>query len=251
MAKKKRGFGRIFGAITGSPYERLLKQVDKVVDEAGSDRALAKTLRKLVKTVSQQYEEGNIDEEEHDLVIEAIEEVICQKSKGDILISTTGKTSRELYVVQNKLGLSHNDLFVVGGMGHAASLTLGVSLKSNKQNICLDGDGSLLMHAGSLGVVTKFGGKKFKYILLRNDSHESVGNQTTNSEHINYKMLSKSFGFRTYSLITNEFNLKNVLKNFIKKSGPAFLEVRIKSGSINQLGRPKNLKIVKNKFMSK
>jgi hypothetical protein len=75
MAKKKRGFGRIFGAITGSPYERLLKQVDKVVDEAGSDRALAKTLRKLVKTVGQQYEEGNIDEEEHDLVIEAIEEV--------------------------------------------------------------------------------------------------------------------------------------------------------------------------------
>jgi hypothetical protein len=74
MAKKKRGFGRIFGAITGSPYERLLKQVDKVVDEAGSDRALAKTLKKLVKTVSQQYEEGNIDEEEHDLVLEAIED---------------------------------------------------------------------------------------------------------------------------------------------------------------------------------
>ena len=74
MAKKKGGFGRIFGAITGSPYERLLKQVDKVVSEAGSDRALAKTLRKLVKTVTQQYEEGNIDEEEHDLVIEAIEE---------------------------------------------------------------------------------------------------------------------------------------------------------------------------------
>ena len=75
MAKKKGGFGRIFGAITGSPYERLLKQVDKVVSEAGSDKALARTLGKLVKTVTQQYEEGNIDEEEHDLVIEAVEEV--------------------------------------------------------------------------------------------------------------------------------------------------------------------------------
>ncbi len=75
MAKKRGGFGRIFGAITGSPYERLLKQVDKVVSESGNDRALAKTLRKLVKTVTNQYEEGNIDEEEHDLVIEAIEEV--------------------------------------------------------------------------------------------------------------------------------------------------------------------------------
>ena len=140
---------------------------------------------------------------------------------------------------------------MVGGMGHAASLALGVSLKSNKQNICLDGDGSLLMHTGSLGVVTKFGGKNFKYILLRNDSHESVGDQTTNSKHINYKILSKSFGFRSYFLITNELHLKSVLKKLINSPGPVFLEVRIKSGSINNLGRPKNLKIVKKKFTLK
>ena len=48
---------------------------------------------------------------------------------------------------------------MVGGMGHSASLTLGVSLKSNKQSICLDGDGSLLMHLGSLGIVTRYGKK--------------------------------------------------------------------------------------------
>jgi len=168
------------------------------------------------------------------------------------IISSTGYTSRELdNILSLKKNLKISPFYMVGGMGHTASLTLGVSLKSNKQNICLDGDGSLLMHAGSLGVVTKFGGKKFKYILLRNDSHESVGDQTTNSEHINYKMLSKSFGFQSYFLITNEFNLKGVLKKFINTSGPAFLEVRIKSGSINNLGRPKNLKLVKKNFMSK
>jgi len=32
MAKKKGGFGRFLGAITGTPYERLLKQVDKLVN---------------------------------------------------------------------------------------------------------------------------------------------------------------------------------------------------------------------------
>ena len=62
MAKKKGGFGRFLGAITGSPYERLQKQIDKVVSEAGSDKALAKTLKKLVKAIGQQYDEGNIDE---------------------------------------------------------------------------------------------------------------------------------------------------------------------------------------------
>mgnify|MGYP005664897861 FL=1 len=83
---------------------------------------------------------------------------------------------------------------MVGGMGHAASVTLGVSLKSNKNNICIDGDGSLLMHTGSLGLVRNFGGKKFKYILLRNDCHESVGDQSTNSSHIDFKLLSNFDG---------------------------------------------------------
>ena len=75
MAKKKGGLGRIFGAITGSPYERLLKQVEKLVKEnKGNEGKLAKHLKKLVQIVSQNFKEENIDEEEHDLIIEAIED---------------------------------------------------------------------------------------------------------------------------------------------------------------------------------
>ena len=75
MAKKKGGLGRIFGAITGSPYERLLKQVEKLVKEnKGDEGKLAKHLKKLVQIVNQNFKEENIDEEEHDLIIEAIEE---------------------------------------------------------------------------------------------------------------------------------------------------------------------------------
>jgi hypothetical protein len=75
MAKKKGGLGRIFGAITGSPYERLLKQVEKLVKEnEGNDRKLSNHLKKMVQIVGKNFKEENIDEEEHDLIIEAIEE---------------------------------------------------------------------------------------------------------------------------------------------------------------------------------
>ena len=166
------------------------------------------------------------------------------------IISSTGFISRELdNILINQLYPKINPFYMVGGMGHAASVTLGVSLKSNKVNICIDGDGSLLMHTGSLGLIRNFGGKRFKYILLRNDSHESVGGQRTNSSHIDFKLLSKSFGFSSYLLINNQLYLKKVLKRFINMSGSVFLEVRIKSGSIKNLGRPKNLKMIKKKFM--
>lgn len=173
------------------------------------------------------------------------------KIKSNI-ISSTGFISRELdNILSQKKYSKIKPFYMVGGMGHSASLTLGVSLKSKKQNLCLDGDGSLLMHLGSLGIVKKYGKKNFKYILLRNNTHESVGGQPTNSTHINYEILSKSFGFRTYFLITNEFQIKDVVKKLINSPGPSFLEVRIKNGSISNLGRPKNLKFVKKKFMLK
>ena len=173
------------------------------------------------------------------------------KTKSNI-ISSTGFISRELDNILNQKKISNiKPFYMVGGMGHSASLTLGVSLKSNNQSICLDGDGSLLMHLGSLGIVTKYGKKNFKYILLRNDTHESVGGQPTNSKHINYEVLSKSFGFRSYFLIKDKFHFKNILKKLINSPGPIFLEVRIKNGSIKNLGRPKNLKFIKKKFMLK
>jgi len=75
MARKKGGFSRFIGALTGTPYERLLKQVDKLVSEhQGDDRKLARSLKKLVNIAGENYEEENIDEEEHDLIIESIEE---------------------------------------------------------------------------------------------------------------------------------------------------------------------------------
>lgn len=76
MAKKRGGFGRFVGALAGSPYERLLKQINKLEDEFGDDDAkLAKRLGSFADTVREALEEEEIDEEEHDLLMEAIEDI--------------------------------------------------------------------------------------------------------------------------------------------------------------------------------
>ena len=74
LMAKERGIGKFLGAIAGSPYERLLKQVDKLVETSVNERMLAKNLEKLVTITATNYDEEKIDEEEHDLIIEAIEE---------------------------------------------------------------------------------------------------------------------------------------------------------------------------------
>ncbi len=74
MARKKKGFGKFLGSLTGSAYDRTIRQIDKVVEETEPDD-LGRKLNGLVRSVSGFFDEGNISAGEHDLLLEAIEEV--------------------------------------------------------------------------------------------------------------------------------------------------------------------------------
>ncbi len=74
MARKKKGFGKFLGSLTGSAYDRTIRQIDKVVEETEPDD-LGRQLNGLAKSVRDFFDEGNISAGEHDLLLEAIEEV--------------------------------------------------------------------------------------------------------------------------------------------------------------------------------
>ena len=55
---------------------------------------------------------------------------------------------------------------MVGGMGHSSMVAMGYAINSKKQIFCLDGDGSVLMHFGSLRTIGYLGNSNLKHILL-------------------------------------------------------------------------------------
>ena len=172
--------------------------------------------------------------------------------KNSLILSSTGFTSRELHMIRSKNNLSNGkDFYMVGGMGHTGSVSLATSLfKKNKQVICLDGDGSVLMHMGSLATIGINAKKNFKHVLFNNNSHESVGNQKTDAFKINFSKLSKSIGYKNYFLIDNKNLINSKLNKFINSTGPSFLEIKINSGTLEKLNRPSNFKLIKNNFIN-
>jgi phosphonopyruvate decarboxylase len=172
--------------------------------------------------------------------------IIDKKTK---IISTTGYSSREIYKIRkNKNFKKGKDFYMIGGMGHSGMVSLGVSLNKKNQVICIDGDGSLLMHFGSLKAQGMFGKSNFKHILLNNASHESVGGQRTFTENLPFTKIAKLLGYKYVDIIKDNIKMKKQLKNFIKSKGPSFLEIKIKEGAIKNLGRPKNFINIKNNF---
>ena len=141
------------------------------------------------------------------------------------------------------------DFYMVGGMGHSSMVSLGYSLNSKRQIICLDGDGSILMHLGSLRTFGYLGNSNLKHILLNNNSHESVGGQPTTAIGIDFKKLVKSLGYKNYFKISQAKKINFTIKRFLNSKGPSFLEVLISAGSLDYLSRLNDLIKIKQKFM--
>ncbi|MDR2110953.1 MAG: phosphonopyruvate decarboxylase [Spirochaetaceae bacterium] len=165
-----------------------------------------------------------------------------------VFLATTGFTGRELY----ELGDEPNNLYMAGSLGCVSSLGLGVSLaRPDKKVLVLDGDGSLLMRAGSLGVnawylagptsQTWSEGKTaaMLHILFDNQAHESTGGQFTVSPGINYPLLAKAFGYPEISKVTSPGALKRTVEGWGKAGGLRFVYVPVILGASENLGRPK------------
>lgn len=172
---------------------------------------------------------------------QALSKVLDLLDSRDIVVSTTGKTSRELYELRESRDEAQQDFLTVGSMGHSSSIALGVALQKPKRRVvCLDGDGSVLMHMGPLALVGSLAPQNFIHILLNNHAHESVGGQATVADKIDFKKVSEGLGYKHYQYAESLEQISESFKKIKELKGPIFFEIFIATGSRSDLGRPKS-----------
>lgn len=169
---------------------------------------------------------------------QALERVLDKISGDDFIVSTTGKTSREIFEIREARGQSHaGDFLTVGGMGHTSSIALGMSLGTDKNVYCIDGDGSFIMHMGSFAVTANKAGANFKYILNNNGVHESVGGQPTVGFKIDVAAILKAVGFRNVWTAETLEEISEGMEKLSKENLSALI-INTRQGSRENLGRP-------------
>lgn len=167
-------------------------------------------------------------------------ETILESAGEDIIVSTTGKTSREVFELREKKKQSHKyDFLTVGSMGHSSAIALGIALKKTETRVwCIDGDGAGLMHMGSMALIGSNSPKNYIHVLINNGAHESVGGQPTVGESIDFCQIASGCKYKhVYSSETRD-ELKNILSEINEKDGPIFIEIKSAIGSRDNLGRP-------------
>lgn len=180
---------------------------------------------------------------------DAIKQIVNQLNGTEIIVSTTGKTSRELFECRANLKQPHHsDFLTVGCMGHASQIALGIALnKPNKKVICMDGDGALLMHMGGLAITGNMAPNNFIHIVINNGAHESVGGQPTVAFQIDIPKIALANNYKSAISVTTVKELTNALQNITPASCPTLIEVKVRIESRDNLGRP-TIKPVDNKL---
>ena len=158
----------------------------------------------------------------------------------DIIVSTTGKLSRELFEAREARGQGHEkDFLTVGSMGHSSMIAMGIAREKKERRVfCLDGDGAVLMHMGSLAVAGSAQLQNFVHVLFNNGAHETVGGMPTVSEKIDYLKIAEACGYENIYTAETEDEVLSLFEKIARAKGSVFAEVKTNLLSRADLGRP-------------
>lgn len=165
---------------------------------------------------------------------------IVKASGEDPIVSTTGKTSRELFETRVANGQSHKyDFLTVGSMGHSSSIALGVAVNKPDARVwCIDGDGAVLMHMGSMAVLGSNAPKNMIHVIINNGAHETVGGMPTVASGVNLVTIAKACGYPHAVCVDSFEELDVELEAAKARDELSLIEVKCSIGARDDLGRP-------------
>ena len=224
--------------ILSNDEEVAARQLDKAVQSLAANEVYALVIEKDT------FEAYTLQHVEHnDLTLsreEAIQLTAAATSPRDVIVSTTGMISRELFEYRAQQGQSHErDFLTVGSMGHASQIALGIAMSQPERRVwCFDGDGASIMHMGGMAIVASKHPRHYVHVVFNNGAHDSVGGQPTVGLHIDLPAIARAVGYQACWSVSTQAELQAALAQLTQFEGPVLLEVKVKKGNRKDLGRP-------------
>ena len=220
---------------------------DTTEEELNAKMAEFKELLKIGKQVAFVVRKGALEcdakvkyKNSNTMVREDIIRHITCITGEDVIVSTTGKASRELFEIREANGQPHgSDFLTVGSMGHSSSIALGIALKKPEKKVwIIDGDGAALMHLGGMAVLGANAPKNVVHIVINNSAHETVGGMPTVAEKLDLIKIAEGCGYPKAISVDSFEALDKALKEAKANDNLSLIEVKCSIGAREDLGRP-------------
>jgi thiamine pyrophosphate-dependent acetolactate synthase large subunit-like protein len=142
----------------------------------------------------------------------------------EVVVHANGAICRESFASGDRPG----NFYMIGSMGLAASIGLGVALaRPEKRVVIFDGDGNVLMALGTLAMVAAEGPRNFLHVVFDNGTYGSTGSQPTHSRQVPLEEVARGCGYRRAVRVTERGPLVAAVRELQGESGPTFLLVEV------------------------
>ena len=218
------------------------EEMRQILDEAfavlGENRQYAIIVKKGTFEKAEPFVWKNGNQMVREAVLGRILEILPEDA---VIVSTTGKISRELYEQSNQINGNHDQIFMtVGGMGHASMIAFGIAKKRpDKKVLCIDGDGAVLMHMGALLFIASQAPANLYHIVINNQAHESVGAMPTGCQQADFARIAGAAGYARSEKLKSMDDLDQIAEAIKKENGPILFEIPVSLDARADLGRPK------------
>lgn len=158
---------------------------------------------------------------------EVIEKLKGFISDSDIIVSSTGNISRDVFHI-----LDQPQVYLRGSLGLQISVGLGIAIEEKERKVLVIlGDGSFLMGMSSIVTSSYYKPSNLKILILDNAKYFTTGGQETVSSAINFTQFLGSLeaDFKK-SKIPSEESINQDFSEFFNSKGFSILHLIIESG---------------------
>jgi sulfopyruvate decarboxylase subunit beta len=169
--------------------------------------------------------------------------IISEHLSEEAVIANIGVPSKELYAVKDRA----LNFYMLGSLGQASPIGLGVSLKTKRETMVLDGDGSLLM-SNILPIVAEKKPENLSIVCLDNGTWGSTGDQP--APYADMELMAISAGVENTMKVHTEEELRSALERLYEEAGPRFLHVMVKPGNASVENIKLSAEQIKRRFVA-
>ena len=146
--------------------------------------------------------------------------LIAPYLSNEVCVHSNGFLSRAAHGVRD----TERCFYMIGSMGLAASIGLGVALaRPDVRVVVFDGDGNVLMNPGALARIAAAAPANLVHVCFDNGAHASTGGQRTISDRVHLDALARAAGYRWVGRVDAADALAAEAPAFVRREGPAFL----------------------------
>ena len=165
--------------------------------------------------------------------------------KDQFVVCNIGLPSQELYQLNDQ----PTNFYMLGTMGLASSIGLGLALVQKKKILVIDGDGSVLTNLGTLSTIANNVTNNFVLLIIDNGSYGSTGDQLTYAgKKTSLKEIAIACGCENV-LECQAKETKGILKSALENDQMTIIVSKCESGNVKVPVIDLDPVIIRHRFM--